>query len=70
VSAVLALSGFVAARVVEIPSFGAAVSQARILAMVFASALLVLFLIVRKRGPSFANLMLFMATYLVGLIRW
>jgi hypothetical protein len=69
-SAVLAISGFVAARAVDISSFRVETSHARALALFSAGTLCALFAIARRKAPSLANSILFLAAYLVGLVRW
>jgi len=68
-SAAMAISGFIAARAVNIPGFGFETPHARILAFVFAGALCVLFVATRRKKSGFANCMLFAAAYIVGLVR-
>lgn len=69
-SAVVAISGFIAARVTDIRGLRIETSHARVFALVSAGVLLFLFAIARKKRPGFANFALFAATYLVGLVRW
>jgi len=70
VSAVLAISGFVAARAGDIGGLKIEAPQARILGLVSAGVLCVLFAVARRKASSFANFLLFVAAYLVGLVRW
>jgi len=69
---VVALSGFLAARAMSSSSrdFRIETSPMRMGAYPLAAVLCVVFLIARKRRPSFANVVLFVATFVVGLVHW
>ena len=68
-SAAMAISGFFAARVVNIHGLAFSAPHARILGLVLAGGLCTLFAATRRRKPAFANCVLFAAAYIVGLVR-
>ncbi len=65
----LAFSGFVAATAIRSREldFRMRTSAARIEALVCVAVLGTLFLVTRKKSPSFANVVLFVATFIAGL---
>jgi len=67
-----AISGFLAARAMGSSAHGFRIetSVMRLAACVLAGALCVLFAISRTRRPNLANVVLFLATSAIGLIRW
>ncbi len=69
---VLAVSGFLAAQAIRsnIPEFGVQASTARICALALATALLLMFLVIKRMNPRVANISLFFAILVMGLIRW
>jgi hypothetical protein len=67
-STAMAISGFFAARVVHIHGLGLEAPQSRILAIGLAGALCVLFAATRKKKSGFANCVLFIAAYIIGLV--
>ena len=68
-SLVVAISGFVAARAITagVHDFRLQTSAMRIAAAALVGALCVLFAVARARKPSFANVVLFVATFIAGL---
>ncbi len=68
-SLVVAISGFVAARAItaSVHDFRLQTSALRIGAVTLAVALCVLFAVARARRPSFANVVLFVATFIGGV---
>jgi hypothetical protein len=68
-SAALAISGFVAARAVNIHGLTAQTPNARALALALAGALCFSFAATRQKKPGLANGMLFAAAYIMGLVR-
>jgi hypothetical protein len=69
-SALLAISGFVAAHAGGAHSFRIVAFQGRALALVSAGLFSLIFFLARTRAQSFANFLLFAATYIVGLVNW
>ncbi len=71
-SLVVALSGFFAARAIgaSVRDFSIATYTARALALLSAGGLCILFAVVQRKKPSFANVALFVAAALVGLVHW
>jgi hypothetical protein len=68
-SGALAISGFVAARATHMRGISFESSHSRILALVTAGGLCLLFLLTRKKQPSFANSALFAAAFILGLVQ-
>ena len=67
----LAVSGFICARALrETDGFRIETASGRVEASVLSAAMCVVFLLLRKRRPSFANALLFWATCVVGLVHW
>jgi hypothetical protein len=71
-SLVVAISGFLAARAMSsgVHVFRIETSTQRMVAFTLAGALCVVFAIARARRPSFANVVLFVATSIAGLVHW
>jgi hypothetical protein len=71
-SLVVAISGFLAARAMRagVDDFRLETSAMRIGAFTLAGALCVVFAIARTRRPSFANVVLFVATFIGGFSLW
>lgn len=70
-SILMAISGFIAARAMRVvPNLGLETSTMRIGAFTLAGALCVVFAMARTRSPSFANVLLFVATFIAGLALW
>ncbi len=71
-SLVVAISGFLAARAMRtsIHDVRLEKSAIRIGMLALAGMLCVVFAMTRTRRPSFANVTLFVATFIVGLARW
>jgi hypothetical protein len=69
-SLLVAVSGFVAARAIslDVQDFRIETSAARVGALIIAATLCVLFAVVRTKKPSFANVVLFVATWIAGLV--
>lgn len=69
-SLIVAISGFLAARAMRIGvhDFRLETSAMRIGTFTLAGVLCVVFAIARKRRPSFANVVLFLATFVIGLV--
>jgi hypothetical protein len=71
-SLAVAISGFLAARAMRTGAhdFGLETPAMRIGMFAIAGILCVVFAIARTRRPSFANVTLFVATFMVGLAHW
>jgi hypothetical protein len=71
-SLVVAISGFLAARAMRtgVHDFRLETSAMRIGMFTLAGMLCVVFAIARTRRPSFANVTLFVATFVVGFAHW
>jgi hypothetical protein len=69
---VLAVSGFASARVLSasVRDFRIESAAARIVALVIAGSLCVLFALTWAKKTTFANVVLFAATWIAGLARW
>lgn len=65
------ISGFIAARTIssDVQDFRIETFTPRVAAVAIAGALCVVFAIIRTRRPSFANVVLFLATWIAGLVR-
>ena len=71
-SLAFAVSGFISARAISVNDsvFRIESPFARIIAFTIAVPLCAVFALTRTRKSSFANGVLFMATWIVGLVRW
>ena len=71
-SFVVGISGLLAARAMTTAVYDLRLgtSAARIVAFTLAGALCLVFAIARTRRPSFANVVLFVATFVIGLAHW
>jgi hypothetical protein len=71
-SLALAVSGFISARAISanVHEFTTETLAARIAALIIAGTLFVLFAATWTRWPSFANVVLFVATWIGGLVHW
>lgn len=71
-SAALAVSGFVAAWALsfKVVDFRIEASAAKVVALSLAGVLGLAFVTARKKKPTLANVSLYIATFIAGLVRW
>jgi hypothetical protein len=71
-SILLAVSGFICARAVtaNVEDFRIYTLKSHLIALTIAGALFVIFAVTRTRKAGFANAILFVATWVCGLVRW
>ena len=71
-SLALAVSGYICARAISnsVREFRIETYFARSAALTIAAALCILFAATRTKKPSFANVVLFVATWISGLVHW